>query len=542
MILVFGTCFKEIASANGNNEKEKEVIVVYKNEKGKEKVIAQGGEVEHEFDVVPAVSTTLTKEEIKKLEKDPNIEYIEENISFSIVQNEAFSSANHTSLNPVIDGNYYYNIEAVNAPHAWKDGYTGKGVKVAVLDSGISPHKELNIKGGVSTVKYTKLWYDDYGHGTHVAGIIAAQPGIKKVNGMDVVGVAPDVELYAVKVMDRWGQGDLLDILKGIEWAIENDMDIINMSFGSESESQLFKEMLDRAYEQGILLVSASGNEGNDHPVIYPAKFDSVIAVSSVEKDLSLSSFSSKGEEVELAAPGSEIVSTYIRGNYRTESGTSQAAPHVAGFLAILKEKYPTLTNEQLREKMKEYTIDLGPEGKDSSFGYGLIYYKSENGEAPYDEETLRFIEKAISFISKADYSRKLWDYDSARYAISKLPDGTKKKKELESILKQLKDKLGLVEFTSIRNVKQDQDFLITFSTKIEVESVSGENVFVRKDGEFVHGITYSFGKDGKTLTIHAPKEGYMSQETYFIYIDHTITGKSGKHLKNPVVVMFTVK
>lgn len=551
IIFFFGMSFHSFyaaASTNEDNQKEKEVIVVYKNEKGKEKVIEQSGEVDHEFNVVPAVSASLTNGEIKKLEKDPNIDYIEENITFSTVGKNTFSffnkmnSSNFYSLSTEQQGTYNYNIETVNAAQAWEDGFTGKGIKVAVLDSGIAPHKELKIKGGKSTVNYTRSWTDDDGHGTHVAGIIAAQPGIKKVNGIDVVGVAPNVDLYAVKVLNRWGEGDLTDILEGIEWAIENKMDIINMSFGTEKGSQLLQQMLNKAYNEGILLVSAAGNDGNNYPVTYPAKYDSVIAVSSVEKDLSLSDFSSTGDEVELAAPGGDIVSTYTRGRYELESGTSQAAPHVTGMLALLKEKYPTLTNKQLREKIREYTIDLGAEGKDSSFGYGLIQYKSDEDDSDYDEETLEKIEKAITLFSNADNSKKLWDYDSARNIISQLPNGSRKKAELESALKQLKEKLGLVEFTSISNVKSNQDFLITFSLKINVDSVNNENVFLRKEGEFVQGITYSFGKDGKTITIHAPEGGYTSKGTYFIYIDKTITGEKGKNLKFPVVVMFTVK
>lgn len=374
-ILVFSSYTPLAVKAEENQEKE--VIVVYKNESGKEDIVEESEKVEYEFLTVPAMSVVATEEDIKNLESNSNIEYIEENLSFRITETEPLEVL--TSVQSASTDENQWNIKATNTPESWNEGYTGDGVKVAVLDSGIATHNELKVAGGVSTVDYTNSWQDDNGHGTHVSGIIAAQPDIKTVNGFDITGVAPDVDLYAVKVLDSTGSGNLQDILQGLDWAIANDMDIVNLSLGNLEYSQLFEQMINDAYEKGILIVAASGNNGLQNSVHYPAKFEHVIAVSSVNESLNISDFSSTGNEVDFSAPGEEIISTYTRGTYAFSSGTSQAAPHVTGMLALLKEKYPQLTNSELKTLLSQNTKDLGVAGQDPYYGYGMIYYNSSS-------------------------------------------------------------------------------------------------------------------------------------------------------------------
>lgn len=374
-ILVFSSYTPLVVNAEENQEKE--VIVVYKNENGKDDIVEESKKVEYEFQTVPAMSVVATEEDLKKLESNSNIEYIEENVTFSITETkplEVLSSVQNGST----DDNQW-NIKATNAQNSWNEGYTGDGIKVAVLDTGIATHNELKIAGGVSTVDYTTSWQDDNGHGTHVSGIIAAQPDIKTVNGVDITGVAPDVDLYAVKVLNSSGSGTLQDILQGLDWAIANDMDIINLSLGNLEYSQLFEQMINDAYAKGILIVAASGNNGLQDSVHYPAKFDNVIAVTSVNESLNISDFSSTGNEVDFSAPGEDIISTYTGGTYVFSSGTSQAAPHVTGMLAVLKEEYPQLTNSELKALLSKNTKDLGVAGQDSYYGYGMIYYNSSS-------------------------------------------------------------------------------------------------------------------------------------------------------------------
>ncbi|SFR18261.1 Subtilase family protein [Desulfoscipio geothermicus DSM 3669] len=164
------------------------------------------------------------------------------------------------------------------------------------MDTGIDlSHPDLlaNIKGGYNAIKPNKSPADDNGHGTHVAGIIAA------VNdNIGVVGVAPQAELYAVKVLSANGSGYLSDIIEGLEWCITNNMQVINMSLGTSSEVQSFHDAVIKVYNAGIVMVAAAGNSGpGDNTVEYPAKYEEVIAVSATSDNDAIASFSSRGPD-----------------------------------------------------------------------------------------------------------------------------------------------------------------------------------------------------------------------------------------------------
>jgi len=188
-----------------------------------------------------------------------------------------------------------WGVNRIDAELAWPQN-TGQGVKVAVLDTGIDlSHPDLlaNIKGGYNAIKPNKSPADDNGHGTHVAGIIAA------VNdNIGVVGVAPQAELYAVKVLSANGSGYLSDIIEGLEWCITNNMQVINMSLGTSSEVQSFHDAVIKVYNAGIVMVAAAGNSGpGDNTVEYPAKYEEVIAVSATSDNDAIASFSSRGPD-----------------------------------------------------------------------------------------------------------------------------------------------------------------------------------------------------------------------------------------------------
>ncbi|NGZ76671.1 S8 family peptidase [Saccharibacillus alkalitolerans] len=362
---------------------DQDVVIVYKNEDGKEAALEQSTEVQHEFETLPAVSATVSPADLQDLVRNPDIAYIERNISFQIADSEleGFSSTPPANATEKSKWNF---IEV--APNTmWQKGFTGAGVKVAVIDSGISPHSELKIAGGVSTVgEGTNFpnFADDNGHGTHVAGIIAADSGKGAV-----AGVAPGVSLYAVKALGANGQGDLKDVLEGLDWAIQNKMDIINMSLGSAEDAQSLHDMVDKAAQQGIVVVAAAGNSGkpeniNQDTVNYPAKYDSVISVAAVDQNLQHASFSSAGPRVDFSAPGVAITSTYPGEKYATGDGTSQAAPHVAGQLALLKEKNPRASASVLRGLLDSYAVDLGTPGRDNLYGNGFVTFKTQNDTA----------------------------------------------------------------------------------------------------------------------------------------------------------------
>lgn len=229
-----------------------------------------------------------------------------------------------------------WNIRKIRADQVWQVA-SGKGVRVGILDTGIDPyHPDLNgnILGGFDTIQY-KSWGDNNGHGTHVAGIVAAI----RNNGIGVAGTAPVAGLYAVRVLNTAGYGYTSDIIEGIDWCISRGCQVINMSLGSYSYNQSFQDAINRAYGAGIVAVAAAGNDGTSSP-LYPAAYSHVISVSATDKNDNIPSWSNYGSYIDFAAPGVSIYSTYKKRSYATMSGTSMASPHVAGIAALRFGQY----------------------------------------------------------------------------------------------------------------------------------------------------------------------------------------------------------
>ena len=246
----------------------------------------------------------------------------------------------------------------------------GAGVTVAVIDTGIDlthPDLQANIVGGYNAINPALSANDDNGHGTHVAGTIA---GVD--NTIGVLGVAPQASLLAVKVLDAQGSGYYSDIIEGIQWSI-GKAQVINMSLGGTTSIQSFHDAVKQAYNAGIVIVAAAGNSGpKDNTVNYPAKYPEVIAVSATDSSNKLPRWSSRGPEVELAAPGASIYSTARGGGYTTMSGTSMASPHVAGVAALVRAGGASGV-EAIRTILRQTADDFGAAGKDNLYGFGLV-------------------------------------------------------------------------------------------------------------------------------------------------------------------------
>ena len=231
-----------------------------------------------------------------------------------------------------------WGVDRVGVEEA-KDKITAdRNATIAVLDGGVDPeHESLDVADGhaLADCRFGGCepeWGDESGHGTHVAGTAAARD-----NDVGVVGVNPDADLYAVKVMGGDGSGSDSDIAAGIEWCADMDVDVINMSLGGPEPGQILEDAVRYAYENGTLVVAAAGNAGPDNPNIdYPAKYDECIAIAATNSRDDVPQWSSRGETVELAAPGEDILSTVPDDEYDSKSGTSMAAPHVAGIAATL--------------------------------------------------------------------------------------------------------------------------------------------------------------------------------------------------------------
>lgn len=177
------------------------------------------------------------------------------------------------------------------------------------------------------------------GHGTHVAGIIA---GNRVEKG--ITGVAPECNLLIVKVLNRFGDGSFPSIVKGLEYAIEQNVDIINMSLGGKAEDESLHEVIKKAIDKGICICCASGNNGDGSAdtdeINFPGNYHEVIEVGAVDRDNSIAKFSNTNPEIDIVSYGVNIMSTYKNNRYATTSGTSQATPHVSGALALIKEDF----------------------------------------------------------------------------------------------------------------------------------------------------------------------------------------------------------
>ena len=319
----------------------------------KQLVEKAGGHVKESIDKIDMMKVSLNEASKEKLHQAKEVTFIEED-------QKAKTSGQSVP----------YGIKSIKAQKVHKRGYAGQNVKVAVLDSGIDgKHEDLHVTGGVSFVPTeSDPLVDPHEHGTHVAGTIAALD-----NKVGVVGVAPKASIYAVKVADENGDGYYSWIIKGIEWAIENEMDVINISMGGASESEALKEAVDRAYDNGILIVASAGNAGSYgslNTIDYPAKYSSVMAVASVDQRKQRAFDSSVGEEVEVSAPGVSTLSTIPHNEYGYKSGTSMASPHVAGAAAVILSKHPNLTNDELRERLTKTATKLG---EPFYYGAGLV-------------------------------------------------------------------------------------------------------------------------------------------------------------------------
>ena len=315
----------------------------------------------------PIVSLSLSDDEIKALKGNPNVATVEEDgfchaLPFN---NLVFEGQPSPQAETVPIG-----VQQVKAPAAWGCS-RGKGVRVAVLDTGIDwnhPDLRPNVRGAVSFVP-GETAMDGNSHGSHCAGTIAAA-----VNGSGVVGVAPEASLYAVKVLSNAGSGQFSWVIAGINWCIQNRMHIGSMSLGAPAAPAALETICNAAFNAGILIVAAAGNAGSGPDTVqFPGKYKSVIAVSAIDSNNVIASFSSRGPGVEICAPGVQVLSTVPGGGYSMMNGTSMACPHVAGAAAVVWGAHRFANNVAIWNLLGSTADNLGPPGWDREYGYGRV-------------------------------------------------------------------------------------------------------------------------------------------------------------------------
>jgi subtilisin len=321
----------------------------------------------------PIVMAQLTAKEIAALKKNKNIAAVEDDGHCYAVDGPYELRQMEIENQPSVQAETIpAGVHQIKAPSAWGCS-RGKAIKVGICDTGIDfnhPDIKPNYKFGTTFVPTESSAMDHHGHGTHCAGTVAAA-----INGSGVVGVAPEAYLYAIKVLSKTGQGNWSWLIAGIDWAInKKGLNILSMSLGGRAAPNALKNMCDAAWNKGVLLVAAAGNSGpGPNTVGFPASYDSVLAVSAIDSANNIPTFSSRGPQVELCAPGVNVLSTIPGGGYGKMNGTSMACPHVSGAAALAWGAHRYADNTTIRRLLAWRSDNLGVPGRDNLFGFGRV-------------------------------------------------------------------------------------------------------------------------------------------------------------------------
>lgn len=299
-------------------------------------------------------------EMLKIYRRNPNVEFAEPDYIA------------HAALTP--DDPYFQSYQSalntVGAPSAWEVTTGSAAVTIAVLDTGVMrTHEDLSgrLVEGYDFINDTDQPDDDNGHGTGVAGIIGAATN----NGRGIAGITWQNPVMPVKVLDRNGSGNYSVIAKGIVYAADQGARVLNLSLGGTNASSTLKRAVDHAYRKNAVVVAAAGNANG--PVMYPAAYPNVIAVAAVDDNDRRANYSNYGPEVSVAAPGNNVFSTALGGDYKTNTGTSFAAPMVAGLAGLILSVKPELEPRGVKQIIEKGAVDLGNPGRDEYYGWGRI-------------------------------------------------------------------------------------------------------------------------------------------------------------------------
>ena len=312
----------------------------------------------------------------------------------------------------------------INAPHAWHTTQGSAGIRVAILDTGINmTHEDL-------TGKVVAQWNfvgnnadatDDRGHGTHVAGTVAAHTNNKDASGkyVGVAGTCPNCSLINAKVLNANNLGDDARYVSAVNWSVGKSANVINMSFAERAWSSALETAVNNARDKGVVVVASAGNKGTD---IYPAAYESVIAVAATDRNDARATFddpkttdvvekSNTGAYVDVAAPGTGILSA-IPSGYSSYSGTSMAAPHVSGLAGLILSQNRSLSPTQVRNQIEYTAKDLLPAGKDNEFGHGRI---DARYALDFFNRTRQENDPSITY-SAGDWTKYSWNEASGGY------------------------------------------------------------------------------------------------------------------------------
>jgi thermitase len=306
-----------------------------------------------------------TKQLMKRFAEHPDSVYAEPN--FLLLPNRVPNDTYYKV--------YQWNLPLIGMEQSWEVTQGRSDVIVAVVDTGIDlnhPEFQGKLVGGYNVIADNKIPQDDNGHGTHVAGVIAA----KTNNGDGIAGMSWYSKLMPIKAIGADGSGTAFDIAQGIHWATDHGAAVINLSVGNYTSSAALQEACRYAFDRNVVLVAASGNDATNQPS-YPAAYKEVLSIAAVDHERRRADFSNFGEYVDVAAPGVDIPSTYIYSDYAALSGTSMACPHVAALASLIRSVQPGMKNTDVMQLIRRSATDLGNPGRDNYYGYGMINVNS---------------------------------------------------------------------------------------------------------------------------------------------------------------------
>lgn len=356
---------------------DKDYIVVTTSDKSvhdleKEYKSSEESTCEERLSEENTISLNMTGKEANDLQKRKDVLLVEEDISVNACSRNEYRKKIFRKIRTKGKNKREWNIQAIKADTVEKESENEtqdqRKVKVAVLDSGIDYDNDIIITDSINLVpgeeEMSPFFMDDTGHGTSVAGIIAAED-----NDEGITGINDKIELYSARVLHD-DTAPVSRVVEGIYWAIDKRVNIINISFSTPEDSQLLKKAINDAYKAGILIVAAAGNDEN---VEYPAAYEEVVAVGAVDCEGNKSVDSAGGDELELVAPGEKVKSSALLGGSVVVSGTSLSAPHVVGVASLLWEKDLSVSNKFIRDLLNASANGYGDK---ENYGNGLIDYE----------------------------------------------------------------------------------------------------------------------------------------------------------------------
>ena len=344
------------------------------------------GNIIYRYSVINGMAVTIPDNKVSALQALDNVKSVEKSQECQVLLDKA--------------------VPLIGADKVWASGYTGKGVKVAVIDTGVdASHPDLNgdkVVAWVDFVNGRTTPYDDHGHGTHVSGTIA---GTGNASGGQYRGVAPNASLMEAKVLSGDGSGCDANIIKGIDWAVQNGAQVISMSLGSTEHDQAIDDAVTGAVNQGVVVVVAAGNSGpNSNTIASPGDCPSAITVGASDRNDTIASFSSRGPSYygsmkpDVTDMGVGLVAAKATGTnpkkgtkyYVAMSGTSMATPMTSGVVALLLQANGSMTPSQVKAVLEKTAKPLGGSVPNYNYGYGRVdakaaldYVMAGKGPAP---------------------------------------------------------------------------------------------------------------------------------------------------------------